>query len=234
MKNLFQKIAFLFLFINFAFVGHAQKLTIKDGMVTHDDKMYPAIIVQMEPNTKKVKKELKDWMDDEFGFKLDGYGIFRKRDVLDAEQVTIPEVSNKRMDFYAEIIENGSVTEMKIFGAFGYSIPISKEHYPSEYRAMKNMTINFVADFLPKYYLNKIDDTKEMLSDIEKERKDLNEDMKDNIEDIADLKAENIELTKEEKEKANEEKMTAEKLKIEQAKLKAVKKKLKEKNNSEN
>ena len=229
MKNTIHQITFVIALLFLGFQANAQKLTITDGSTSYDDQNRPCIIVQLEPDTKKVKGELKDWMDDKYDIDLKGFGFWRNKDVLKAKEHKIEEVSKNEMDFYAEIVENGKLTEMRIFGSFGYDIHISKEKYPKEYRALRNLTLNFLNDFLPEYYGDRIEDTKEALSDLENEREDLSEDIADNKEEIIELREENVELAEEINEKDAAVKNTSGKLKTEEQKLKAINQKLKAK-----
>lgn len=171
MKNILTQITFSIIFLFSYSCVSAQKLSITDGTTTYEDQEHPCIVVQIEPDTKDVKDEMKDWMKDKKDVKLRGFGFLVNKDVLTATKVNLPEISSNEMDFYAEVLENGEVTEMKIFGSFGYNIHISKEKYPAEYRALKNMTLNFLSDYLPKYYQDKIEDTQELLSDLKSERR---------------------------------------------------------------
>lgn len=226
MKNLLYQITLITTLLFFGFNTNAQKLKISDGITTYQDQTRPCIIIQIEPNPKEVKGELKDWMDDEQDVNLKGFGFWRKKDVLKAEEINLPIISPNEMDFYAEVVENGDITEMKIFGSFGYNIHISKESYPTEYRAMKEMSINFLSDFLPKYYQDKIEDTQELVSDLANERNDLKEDIEENTEEISELKEENSELAEKVNETSSDMKDAAAKLKIQENKLKNINKEL--------
>jgi len=226
MKNLLYQISFISILLFLGFTTNAQKLKISDGVTTYNDQSRPCIIIQIEPGTKEVKGELKDWMDDELDVDLKGFGFWRKKDVLKAEETTIASISPNEMDFYAEVIENGDLTEMKIFGSFGYNIHISKENYPNEYRALKEMSINFLSDFLPEYYLDKIEDSQELVNDLANERENLKEDLKDNTEEIAELKEENTELAEKVNMTSSEMKEAATKLKKQEDKLKTINKEL--------
>ncbi|MEM6967578.1 MAG: hypothetical protein AAF573_22630, partial [Bacteroidota bacterium] len=192
----------------------------------------PCISIQMEPKTKAVKGELKDWLKDNHDFKLKGFGFLVNKDVLRAEEVNIPAISDNEMDFYAEIVENDNVTEMNIFASFGYDIHISKEKYPQEYRALKSMTLDFLSEYLPDYYQDKVEDTQELLSDIQNERNDLKEDVEENEEEIAELKKENIDLKNEINEKNAKIKNTTKQLEAEKTQLRTINKKLQAKGNS--
>lgn len=231
MKNIFYHLTFsLILLFSSTFLS-AQKLSITDGIITYDDQDRPCIVVQIEPDTKDVKDAIKDWMDDEKDVKLRGFGFLVNKDVLTAKEIKLPEISPNEMDFYVEVLEKEEITEMKVFGSFGYNIHISKAKYPTEYRALKNMTLDFLSNYLPEYYKNKIEDTQELLSDLKEERENLKEDIEENSEEIVELKEENIELNGEVSDKNIKVEKTSIKLQEQKTKLKKINEKLKIKEN---
>lgn len=166
-------------------------------MVSVDNKQIPAVKVVMSPKPDKVKDEFRDFIKDKYDVKMKGIGFLSNKDILSAEAVKIPAISSKEMDFKAKVVENGDNTEMYVFGMLGYDINISPEKYRDEYRAMKNITVDFLNGFLPEYYQDRVDETQDMLSDLRDNRNDLRDDLADNKEKIADLEKENKELDSE-------------------------------------
>ena len=179
--------------ILFSTLLSAQSLTVENGRVEYDDQNMPAIKVVMNPKPDKVKDEFRDYVKDNYDVKMKGIGFLSNKDVLSAEGTVISRISDKEMDFRAKVVERGDATEMYVFGSFGYDIFVDPEQYPNEYRAMKTLTVNFLNDFLPDYYKDRIDETQEMLSDLKEEREDLNDDIADNEKKIEELKKENEE-----------------------------------------
>jgi len=176
---------------------NAQNLTVENATVNIEDKQVPAVKVVMSPAPDKVKDAFRDYINDKHDVKMKGIGFLSNKDVLTAEAVQIPAITSNNMDFKAKIVENGDNTEMYVIGTLGYDINISPDNYRMEYRAMKNITVNFLNEFLPEYYQERVDETQDMLSDLRDDRNDLRDDLADNKEEIADLEKKNRELNAE-------------------------------------
>ena len=196
MNILIKTIGTFALLIMCAFYVNAQSLTVENSTTKYDDKNVAAVKVVMNPSPEKVKEEFKDYMKDKYDVKLKGIGFLANRDVMYAEQVDIPAVSNKTMDFRTKVVERGEATEMTVFGSFGYDMDISPERFPNEYQELKEITVNFLNQFLPNYYQDRIDETQEMLTDLTKDREKLQDDIKDNEKEIKELQKENEENQK--------------------------------------
>lgn len=197
---------------------NAQKLSVENAMVNIDDKQVSAVKVIMNPSPDKVKDEFRDFIKDRYDVKMKGIGFLSNKDILSAEGVQIPAITTKNMDFKAKVVENGDNTEMYVFGMLGYDINISPEKYRTEYRAMKNITVDFLNGFLPDYYKDRVDETQDMVSDLLDDRNDLRDDISDNKEKIVELEKENKELNS--------------KLKDTESKMKEAEKSLEKRRNS--
>lgn len=187
---------FLFLYSNIS----AQQLMISDGTVNYKKDNRPCIEVNLEPEPKEVKDAFKDWLKDNYDVKLKGFGFLTNKDVLYAENVSIQEVSDKNLNFYTKVVEDGEQTKMSVFASYGYDIHINPEKYPRAFRKIEELTDNFVADYLPKFYQNRIKNAEERLSDLQKRQKDLEDNISDNKGDIEKMYKEIEELKKENEE----------------------------------
>lgn len=175
----------------------AQLINVQDATLKTDDTEQTCVQVIMQPETKEVKKELKDFLSDKYDVKLKGIGFLSNKDILTAEQVTIPAISDKTMDFSAQVVKANDKTRMCVAGSFGYDISINREKHPREYHAMKNIVLDFLDVYLPNYYQNKVEEKQEVVANLQDERNDLTDDIADNEEEIKQLKKENEKLMKE-------------------------------------
>ncbi len=178
----------------------AQQLNMMDGMVQYQKRDYPAVIVQMEPDPKTVKKAWEDYIRREHDINMKGIGFLTNKDVLTAEEVSFPAISTKEMDFYTKVIEENDATKMMVFAALGYNIPIDKDRNYKEYIAMKAVVSDFIDNFLPAYYMERLETAKSAVADLEGDQKDLRKDIEDNQKEIEKLRKENEKL----QEKLNE------------------------------
>lgn len=54
---------------------NAQEVQIKQENVNYESSDFPAFSIYLKPGTKEVKKQLKDFMDDEYDTRLKGIGF---------------------------------------------------------------------------------------------------------------------------------------------------------------
>lgn len=203
MKNKILIFLLLTSFFNISLL-YGQELTVSDQVIEYDNQERSCIKVFLKPGTKTVKKAYKDWMDDKQDVDVDGFGFLKNKDVLKAEKATIKAISPYRMDMYARIVEKDDYTEMSVFGSMGYDLYLTPQVYPSEYRKMKGLVFSFLNDFLPGYYQEKVEETKDVIGDIKDDKMDAKDDLADNREEIEDLKKENKELIDKIKEYENQ------------------------------
>lgn len=175
----------------------AQLVSVQDGNLKTNESEQTCVQVVMQPEAKEVKRAFKDFLNDEYDVKLKGIGFLSNKDVLTAEQTNISVISDKMMDLSAQVIEVNDKTQMCIAGSFGYDIAIDRYDYPQEYRAMRNIVLDFLDVYLPNYYQDRIEEKQEIVTNLQEERSDLTEDITDNKEEIEKLKKENEKLMKE-------------------------------------
>jgi len=164
------------------------------GEVDYQKETYPAVVVTMEPEAKAVKQAFENFMKDEYDVHLRGIGFLANKDVISAEEVTIPRISDKAMDFHAKIIEENGMTKMYVFGALGYDVSVSKANDNTDFQAMKQIVNKFTKSYLPDYYQQKLDKVDEKISSLQDEEKDYKGNLEDNQKEIEDLRKENKEL----------------------------------------
>ena len=189
---------------------NAQELSYSDGTITADGEVIETIDVRLDPNVETIKDKFSDWMDDKYDVNLDGKKLlFFDKDFLTANGVVIPRISDRKIDLKVKVDETETgITKLNVFASFGYNNWITTTNHPYEFEALREIVYEFVSEYLPDYYLNKVDATKEKISDLKDDKKDLKNDVADNEKRIADLKKENQELM--EKLKINQKKLSQE------------------------
>lgn len=191
------KISLFLVFCTLFTTVQAQNLSIEYQQVSYEDTDFPAVHVVLHPSPNKVKQAFKDFMKDKYDVKMKGIGFLSNKDVLSAEQVNISAITDKTIDFRAKIVEDNDQTHLDIFGSFGYDLSISKEDYPTAYRNMRNIVLEFINEFLPNYYQERIDQTQEQISDLNKDIEGYEQDYQNNLDKITKLKKDNEDLKKE-------------------------------------
>jgi hypothetical protein len=161
-----------------------------DATINFDEAQRPCIQVKLDPEPKTLKEAWKDYLKDNYDFKLKGIGFLRNKDLLSAEEINVAKISSKQIDFYTHISEDENGSEMKVFVRFGYDIYLNKEDYPNEYETLTVILKDFLNEYLTKYYQEKVNDTEERIEELEDETTDLKEEIADDTASIKKLKKE--------------------------------------------
>lgn len=220
------KILLPILLLLIPFILPAQDLHLSTGEVKHDKEMRTCVEVLLQPKPDEIKEAWEDYLDDEYDVDLKGYGFLANKDVLSAEEVDFKTISDKKMDFYTRIVEEKDMTKMCVYASLGYDIFINPRNFPKEFQAMENITKKFLAYYLPKYYEEQLNNTREKISEFKSDREDMKNEMEDNRKEIEKLSKRNEQLAKEISEKENTIDQTQNLLQTRQENWKAVKNKL--------
>ena len=142
-------------------------LTPVESTIEFDKAQRPCLSVNLDPEPKTLKKAWRDYLKDNYDFKLKGIGFLRNKDLLSAEEIVVEELSSSQMDFYTKVIENESGSEMSVFVRYGYDIYISKSTHPDQFIKLKSMMEGFMKQYLPTYYAGQLKDTEKRVEELE-------------------------------------------------------------------
>jgi len=181
---------------------YAQTLDVRHTLVEYDEQDRFALAVNFEAPPKAVKEAWTDFLKSELDLKLKGFGFLTNKDLLKAEKVSVPELSDKELNFYTLFNEEEERTIMNVFASFGYDIFINQQDHPKAYSALRGLVNSFVRGYVPAFYEEKIEETAEVVEDLEEEVADLNKSINKNKADIEDNKKEIEELQEENEEKS--------------------------------
>lgn len=209
-------------------VSAQNSMQLVDATIEYDDAQRPCIQLNLDPEPKTLKRAWKEYLKDNYDFKLKGIGFLSNKDMLSAEEIVVQKISSKQMDFYTQIIEDENGSEMKVFVRYGYDVYVSKESASSDYVALKGIIDGFLKDYLPEYYAGKIKESEKRVKKLTKETNDLEEDVSDGTEKIAELKKEIEELEADLESNSESLEVAKRKLKNRKLKLERIKSQLKE------
>lgn len=130
----------------------AQTIKIDSSEISFENKLRPCWKIQYDADAKEVKKGFATWLKKKHGVKIKGIGLFTDKDIVSAKDVTISDISDKRMNLYARVTDIADGSEMKYFMAYGYDFFIGPEKYPVAFEGMKKLLHQFSFDFLNDYY----------------------------------------------------------------------------------
>ncbi len=170
--------------------------------IAYNENERPSIVAMIEPEAKTVKKAFKDYLKDEYGFKLKGIGFLANKDVLSAKEIQLDKLSEKRINFYAKVVESKERTKMNVFATFGYDVNLSEEQYPKEFGQLEDIVVKFLNDYILKYYEEQVATAAEALAELQEEKSEQQKTIEDNGKEIEDLKKTIQKLEKENKDLA--------------------------------
>lgn len=118
--------------------------------VSYESKLRPALEYTSEVDVKGIKKQWKGFLMRNYNISSKSKGVF-----MTSEDVVISSLSDKRMNLYASVMENGAGSKVKFFGAFGYDIYIDSKSYQTEFSNMKKIVENFIYESTTVFYNEK-------------------------------------------------------------------------------
>ncbi len=220
----------LSLFLTFlllsSYLNGQNSIKIMDATISHENSKRACLQLNLDPEPKTLKEAWRDFLKDNYGFKLKEIGFLSNNDLLEAGEVSIKELSNETVDFYTHIVEDNNGSEMKVFLRYGYNIYLSKESNPNDYRTLNRIINEFLKFYLPKYYSSRVDDTEKRIKRLAEEAKDFEKEINKDSDEIKKLKKEIKELEDDLKENSELLKEAKTKLKKRKEKLERIEKDL--------
>lgn len=159
----------------------AQTYTIDTSEISFENKLRPCYSVDFDAPAGTAKSAWKDFLKKRHDIKVKGIGLFADKDLLDAEDVRINSVSDKRMNVYARITELSAGSSMKFFVSFGYDFFVGPGNYPQEFEKMKALLNDFCVEFLTDYYKDRVSYITKTMKRIEKDILRKQKDIEKNI-----------------------------------------------------
>ncbi len=206
-----KRISIIFL-VMVSFFGYSQNLEPVKDRINYEDEYAECWKVFVTPEPSDVKRAFKSFLKDRYDVKLKGFGMFSNKDVLYAEDVVITKISTKRINFYLSVIDEEGLSEIKVFGNYGYSLYFNNDKQKDEFTALRSVLVEFLNSYLPEYYKEKVEDATEHYTKFVEEDEDLNKKIDDNKKEIEKLTKENEDLSKEIEKNKEEIKLSKENL----------------------
>lgn len=178
----------LFLFANFSTaqtVNVPSTLVVSEGISQLDDVPRNGFNIVLTGDEKDIIKAFEDFLENS-NKKYKVKSFFKK---ISAEDLLVPEFSEKHFNLNAEIRESGSKMELWYWVSFGTDIYVNSAAYPAE--SMKCKAI--LKEFGRKYYSDFIETD---LAEIDEIMEKSNDNLKDVKDEIADLTKDQLKVKK--------------------------------------
>lgn len=177
-----KKTKLLILFAAFFTYGtYAQTYSIDTSEISYENKLRACYSVTYDASSKTTKSAWVDFLKKNHKIKAKGIGMFSNKDIIDAADVTIGRISDKRMNMYARIVDLATGSEMKFFMSFGYDFFIGPQEYAKEFAGMKDLLNDFSVEFLNDYYADEASRLTKKVKSLQKEIKSSNKSIAKNI-----------------------------------------------------
>ena len=134
---------------------NAQTIKIEKTVISYENKLRPCLASNIEPLPKELKKDWVNYLNKNYGVKLNGIGMFSDDDLLKIEDVTAIAISDKRFNLYTMITKTPEGSSMKVFASHGYDDFIGDEKYPKEFDGLSNILNKFLSEELNHFYTDK-------------------------------------------------------------------------------
>jgi len=196
MKRTILYLAGIFLIIITAKLN-SQTIKIETTQISYEDQLRPCMTNDLDPTPKEVKKAWSKFLDKNYDIDVSGIGWFSDEDILIAKDVTIGDISEKRINLYSRILEKGNGSEIKVFASFGYDFFIGEDNYPKEFKSLNELFYKFLFSYLSEYYSDMLEETSDKIDDNNKEKVSLLKSIEKNKDKIEDAKEDIAELNSE-------------------------------------
>ncbi|MFM6925399.1 MAG: hypothetical protein ACKOU7_07830 [Ferruginibacter sp.] len=189
--------------VAFCLPATAQTYKIDTSTITFENVNRPCLTVKYDASPKTVKKAWDDYFKKTYDVKVKGIGFLTNKEVITATDMSLPAISDKRMNMYASVVDaSGYRSELSFFISFGYDFFIGPENYPTEFAAMKKILNDFSVEFLTDYYYSEASrmtkEIKSLESDISHNNKSIKKNTKkarkESKEVASGLEAKNISM----------------------------------------
>lgn len=157
----------------------SNKVVIENVKISYNDQFRSCIKVRIEPTKKAVRNNWENWLNEIYSIKVHGANWLIKKDVLSAKRIKILAISDKQIDLHAKVVdqEQGQGSTLYIFASFGQDIHITPETFPKEYRALENLTLEFLTAFFTNYYRNLTENLQLILRELAESKNSLQNDL---------------------------------------------------------
>ena len=171
---------------------------ISDGSVMHEDKLRPCLTIILPTPVDLIEDDFDDRVKEIYNVNMKKPGLFNGGNLMVAEEVDIPAISNKTMDFYSITTkENDNSSKLEIFAAFGYDEYLNLEDHPAAHKELKRFITSFIDFHLNKYYSETLEEVIEEQEDLVKDKEQLEKKIQKNNKDILENIEDNEKMSKE-------------------------------------
>lgn len=159
----------------------SQTYKIDTSEISFENKLRPCLSVFYDASAKTTKSAWVKFFKKNYKINVKGLGLLSNKDIIEAKDITIGSISDKRMNMYARVIDHANGSEMKFFMSFGYDFFIGPADYSKEFGGMKIILNDFSVKFLNNYYASEASSLTRKIKKLEKDQKSKRNDISKNL-----------------------------------------------------
>lgn len=151
--------------------GPSEDPLVEETEIDYQGRSYPALVVEANIAEEALKADWQDYVQDAYDVRLDGYGLFTNRDVLEAEGETFVPLSSKRADFYTRFSTTElGLTRMEVFMTLGYDVVVGPESFTQVYDELEGDVKAFIHQQLTQDFEARRATVADAIEDLERDQ----------------------------------------------------------------
>ncbi|NNC82949.1 MAG: hypothetical protein HKN79_05180 [Flavobacteriales bacterium] len=168
-----------------------------DDRMYHDEELREGHTVSLTIPAEASKEQLEDFMDDRYDVNLKGGGLFSNKDVLSAEEISIPALYPESMDLYFRVIPVGNESKVKVTARDSGDTYFGASHMNTTFEALGRILNDYSIYAENRFYTDRLNERQEQVEDVMKDIQKNEEDIEKNKSKIQDNLDENAEMESE-------------------------------------
>ncbi|NJC24693.1 hypothetical protein [Neolewinella antarctica] len=149
---------------------------VSEGRVTFDDTSLQSLRMSIDASADEVEEAWEDFWEDRYDIDIDKLDKDRNSMAFLAEQISLPIIGAKNVNFYSKITETDNRSDVAMAFAFTESDVVTRVSHPESYRAAEAIMIEFRTKFYTNYFDEQMEDIRD---DLEDARDDSQDDSRD-------------------------------------------------------
>ncbi len=177
--------------------GFSQEISLEEGLIQYEDQLHQSVLVSLDIPEDEVKSGFNDFVRENFGVNLKGYGLLTRKDEVYTDFEPLPGLSDESIKLIGIYRKNDNLMELNLLLQRENGTMVAGENDPGTFENLQRMANEFLQTFVPNYYLQIVEEGQDELDDARKEVEKKKDDLQQNREKIADLKEQILRLENE-------------------------------------
>ena len=153
-----------------------QNSTVRATNTEYDQKTLPSMTVSIDAPVDEVYERWQDFWEDRYEIDIDRTDKDGNSIAYLAEQVRIPGMGDKGMDFYSNVDGGDQNATVSISFAYSDQDVVTSQNHPQDYQIAEGALQQFVTEFYRTYFDEQLEEVQDELTDIQDDAQDASKD----------------------------------------------------------